>query len=221
MGTLLSDTDKFKMVFAESNLNQTRFSNKIGITPGSLSGILNGRTKPTIALFRSFIQAFPNINPMWLFGTDENMHVDGTAVVSSAQNVDSMKVDSFDVSSLDETSFDFGELGKSAAMSAAHQSTPSNVSPAPKFVSPVEQSRGPVSAEQKTRMRQTVAPSHRQPVQQSIPSSVLSSVPSSMPNSLPNEMIASMALSSQKPPRQITEIRIFFDDGTYETFGPR
>ena len=33
MGATLDDTEKFKMVFEESGLNQTRFSEKIGITP--------------------------------------------------------------------------------------------------------------------------------------------------------------------------------------------
>ena len=200
MGATLSDTDKFKMVFEESGLNQTRFSEKIGITPGSLSGILNGRTKPTIALFRNLVQAFPNINPMWLFADDDNMHVGDSPVAAPASSSTPSSDESFETSSLDEMSFDFGELGKSAAM-AAMQSAPKTPQPMAKNVPPVEPVRTPAPAEQKPRVR-PATPSSAAPV-------------------IPNEYVAAMAMTAQKPPRQITEIRIFFDDGTYETFGPR
>ena len=201
MGATLDDTEKFKMVFEESGLNQTRFSEKIGITPGSLSGILNGRTKPTMALFRNLVQAFPNINPMWLFADDENMHVGDTSVSSSSATSSTLSSDeSFDSPSLDDMSFDFGELGKSAAM-AAMQTAPKTPQSVAKNVSPVEPVRNVAPVEQKPRVR-PVTPPPTAPV-------------------IPNEYVAAMAMTTQKPPRQITEIRIFFDDGTYETFGPR
>jgi hypothetical protein len=35
------------------------------------------------------------------------------------------------------------------------------------------------------------------------------------------ETIREIVKYTDKPQRKITEIRIFFDDGTYETFGPK
>ena len=200
MGATLDDTEKFKMVFEESGLNQTKFSEKIGITPGSLSGILNGRTKPTMALFRNLVQAFPNINPMWLFADDENMHVDGSSVAPSPTPAPMSSDDFFDTSSMEDITSAFGDLGKSAAMGAM-QSASKTTQPVAKNVPPVEPVRNVAPAEQKPRVRPAM--------------------PVSTPPVIPNEYVAAMAMSTQKPPRQITEIRIFFDDGTYETFGPR
>ncbi len=37
----------------------------------------------------------------------------------------------------------------------------------------------------------------------------------------PRETIREIVKYTDKPQRKITEIRIFFDDGTYETFGPK
>ncbi|MCR5312650.1 MAG: transcriptional regulator, partial [Bacteroidaceae bacterium] len=45
----------------------------------------------------------------------------------------------------------------------------------------------------------------------------------STPNVSPldvDKIAVSVATKLQKPQRQITEIRIFFDDGTFETYGP-
>ncbi len=203
MSNNLTDTDKFKMVFEESKLNQTKFASMINITPGSLSGILSGRTKPTMALFRSISQAFPNINPMWLFADDPNMHIGDTAQVSPQEST-TQNNDLFDQGSFDDSMFAFGDLGKSAAEGLSHntqQSTPS---------APVVNNRDQSSNRSS-----------------GIPSSHVSSAPD--PNTRqqsktvtvdPEVLATKVAMKLQKPARQITEIRIFFDDGTYETFGP-
>lgn len=195
MGTTLSDSEKFKKVFEESNLNQARFAEKIGITPGSLSGIFNGRTNPTISMLRNLSSAFPDINPMWIFGDDENMHVGGHSV--SAPETTKVQDDVFDEKGMEGTLFDFGPLGESAFKSQTQ--TPSST------VVQQTQKTTPAQSSVHTAPRVDNTPRTRQQT----------------PAIDPSAIAASIALTSQKPPRKITEIRIFFDDGTYETFGPK
>lgn len=40
------------------------------------------------------------------------------------------------------------------------------------------------------------------------------------PLNTPKEIVKQEIIYKERPPRKITEIRIFFDDNTYETFKP-
>lgn len=42
-----------------------------------------------------------------------------------------------------------------------------------------------------------------------------------MPPKAPKEIVKQEIVYKERPPRKITEIRIFFDDNTYETFTPK
>ena len=45
-------------------------------------------------------------------------------------------------------------------------------------------------------------------------------MPLAHPNIPPKEIVKQEIIYKERPPRKITEIRIFFDDNTYETFKP-
>ncbi len=45
-------------------------------------------------------------------------------------------------------------------------------------------------------------------------------MPLSKPVNTPKEIVKQEVIYKERPPRKITEIRIFFDDNTYETFNP-
>ena len=45
-------------------------------------------------------------------------------------------------------------------------------------------------------------------------------MPSGRPQNAPKEIVKQEIVYRERPPRKITEIRIFFDDNTYETFKP-
>lgn len=45
-------------------------------------------------------------------------------------------------------------------------------------------------------------------------------MPSVTPHNHPKEVVKQEIVYKERPPRRITEIRIFFDDNTYETFKP-
>ena len=55
-------------------MSQQDFARILGITPGSLSGILNERTKPTNNHTLAIHKAFPNININWLLFGEGDMY---------------------------------------------------------------------------------------------------------------------------------------------------
>ena len=194
----MTDTDKIKLILHDSKLNNTQFSSKIGITAGALSGILTERTKPTLPILRNICTAFPRINPLWLFDEsydDSKMYLDDNSSASpSSSSSESSGASSSPSAAVEpgmEDVFAFGPLGQSAAKGHAIQSSPTS---APSASAPRQESAP----------RATREPAPAVPVQPVVDA---------------EKLAASVAAKLQKPARQITEIRIFFDDGTYETFG--
>ncbi len=51
----------------------SRFAEMLGVKPAGISHILNGRNKPSYDLICRILQTFPEINPYWLLGNQEEM----------------------------------------------------------------------------------------------------------------------------------------------------
>lgn len=193
----MTDTEKIMFILKESRLNNTQFSSKIGITAGALSGILTGRTKPTLPILRSVSQEFPQYNPMWLFDEscdDSKMYQNGDSAVpaNTAVNVQSRQpsaVSSGEKAAM-ESLFNFDKDDEVVSQPAPRHNGYATTPP-PSVTPPVQPDK---------REREAVAQVAK----------------------IDEEKIA-MAVASklQKAPRQIIEVRVFFDDGTFETFGPR
>jgi len=74
--------DRIKFLMDSVKMSQQDFAKVLGITPGSLSGILNERTRPTNNHTLAIHKAFPNININWLLFGEGEMYT-----VSSAEEV--------------------------------------------------------------------------------------------------------------------------------------
>ncbi len=59
------------------NLTQQQFAEMIKISPASLSSIFNDRTKPTLKHVTAIMASFPTINPSWLLSGTGDMYVEG------------------------------------------------------------------------------------------------------------------------------------------------
>lgn len=57
--------NRLKQIFKELNINQTSFAKQIGISPGNISDILNGRSNPSFATLEKIFEIY-NINLNWL-----------------------------------------------------------------------------------------------------------------------------------------------------------
>lgn len=66
--------DRIKLLMDSVKMSQQDFARILGITPGSLSGILNERTKPTNNHTLAIHKAFPNININWLLFGEGDMY---------------------------------------------------------------------------------------------------------------------------------------------------
>lgn len=157
---MMTDKERIEYVINKSEMTYAEFSARTGISPATLSHIVSGRSKPTLAIMRGILAGFPDINPQWMFmGEGEFCQQDkpSTATTDSGHTVSG---------ALDL----FGQLG----------------------------------AEQKSENGSSLSSRLRAadpPAQIDIPSIVKQTVE-----------------SMQRPERKITEVRIFFDDGTYEAF---
>lgn len=92
-----SMTERIQTVMKATKMSQQDFARKLGISPASLSSILNNRTNPTANHVRAIHTAFPNINVAWLmFGEGEMLlhAADGEAEpLSHAAEAASMQAD--------------------------------------------------------------------------------------------------------------------------------
>ena len=58
--------ERLKMILESSGYSLRSFAREIGITPGGLSGILNGRSKILSGMFLKILEYRFNVNPLWL-----------------------------------------------------------------------------------------------------------------------------------------------------------
>lgn len=58
------------------------------------------------------------------------------------------------------------------------------------------------------------------PSEEAAPAENRKEIASETPQNAPKEIVKQEIIYKERPPRKITEIRIFFDDNTYETFKP-
>lgn len=151
--------DRIKYLMDSQQMSQKEFAQYTGISEGSLSGVLNGRTRPTLNIVDSIHNSFPRVSISWLmFGQGDMMESANvqTDAANQAQNTKNSVVSM----SL------FGDEDISVA-------PPSPVVPA--------NSDGNISRQ--------------------VPETVVKYI--------------------DKPARKITEIRIFYDDQTWESFVPK
>lgn len=170
----MTDKEKIELIIQEKHLNNTQFCNEVCIAPGTLSHILSGRTQPTLNILRSITQAFPDINPAWLFYNQEPMYKNSDSPTPEKAESDATYLNS---TVEDAAPNEDGQLSLFAS--------------APTSASPVS----PVSTPRRT------------------------SSPAPAPSTLNvQDIVAETLKLQQKPPRKVVEVRIFFDDGTFETF---
>lgn len=151
--------DRIRMIMESQQMSQKEFAQFTGISEGSLSGIFNERTRPTIQMIESIHEKLPNISVEWImFGTG------------------------------------------SMYMNHKVQSSPESLGNA----------------------------QYGQPFQGHQPSSLAGSLFDETKNApmvgqdiQPSGVAKTIVKYVDKPERKITEIRIFYDDQTWETFLPK
>lgn len=189
----MTDKEKIELIIQEKHLNNTQFCNEVCIAPGTLSHILSGRTQPTLNILRSITQAFPDINPAWLFYDKEPIYLETDSPTPGVEDTDGTYLNSTHPEEMASS-----EDGQMSLFAFSPNSTP-----AAKGSNPGN-SQGmavPTASPNAAASRRTSA---FQPV--------------SSPSLNVQEIVAETLKQQQKPARKVVEVRIFFDDGTFETF---
>lgn len=69
---MLTERERIEKVMAEEQLTAKQFAEEIGVSPGTLSNITNGRNNPSLDVMRKVLERFSNISGDWLLlGTGE------------------------------------------------------------------------------------------------------------------------------------------------------
>ena len=176
---MMTDKERIEQIIQVKHLSNVEFCNQTAMSPSSLSHILSERTKPTIAILRNIVEAFPDLNPMWvLLGQGEMFKTDFTPSTTD-----------------------------SSADAATLQDDIDNI------FTPMRNGLGAASASSRqTSTSDGQTPSNAVHQQPPVPAAPTVNI----------EEVVELTLSRlQKPPRKVTEVRIFFDDGTYETFSAK
>ena len=149
--------DRIAKIMQKEEMTAGQFAEKIGLSPSSLSHILNGRNNPSLDVIMKIHKACNYVNLPWLIYGEGEM--EGQLEVPKSDNVGISGVSLFDEST---------------------------------FFAP--------EGTEERENRKEMAPKS--------------------PVFAPKEIVREEIKYIEKPARKITEIRIFFDNGTYETFRP-
>lgn len=177
--------ERIRQLMLDKGMTQKTFASELCIAEATLSGIYNGRTRPTNLTISAIHERFPDVNISWLMFGEGDMYVS----VSSEQHVGDAHADESKSLTVE------GDLFRNS-----HTSTE------------VKGTGGRMSEANGVSVTGTSQPSGGGAVNGV---SAVSPVTSIMPS-----QIQYIEKYIDKPQRKITEIRIFFDDGTYETFTP-
>lgn len=188
----MTDKEKIEKIIQDKHLNSTQFCNEVCIATGTLSHIRSGRTEPTLNILRSISQAFPDINPAWLFYGEGPMYRNQDSPTPEEDNLEAteLNADATNINNVEDA-----DLAEGAQLNLFAY-TGGNAAPAAK--SPNMVSGGSAAVPGASRR-------HASP---NVPAATLNV----------QEIVAETLRQQQKPPRKVVEVRIFFDDGTFETF---
>ena len=149
--------DRITQIMQKEEMTAAQFAEKIGLSPSSLSHILNGRNNPSLDVVMKIHKACSYVNLPWLIYGEGTMEGQPEAPQSEASGVSG-------ISLFDESAF---------------------------FT--------PEGTDERENRKEMASKS---------------------PVFTPKEIVREEIKYVEKPARKITEIRIFFDNGTYETFRP-
>ena len=184
----------------DQKLNQQSFAQLIGKSTATLSNIFNDRTKPTLDIVDAIKKKFPQVNTEWLlFGTPPmyiNKVEGGVAASSSGASTGAGSMGAEDSLDMYGGASASAGMGAQGGMSGAGGMAGDAMEPSLDFGADGQDS-SPAS------------PSlFDQPQMHGVKRT---------PKNIANAAVKIV----DKPQRRITEIRIFYDDQTWETFVPK
>ena len=232
--------DRIKELMEAQHMNQQTFSHYTGINTATLSSIFTGRTRPTLNIIESIMRKFPEVNINWLMfgqGAMMNAPTDGQNLASSPHNE---KQDIFDVQAKTPIAspqiLNFGDAVNEETNNP-HQ--PANNPPSRNYENRRDDSfqdhaqgyHHPSTTQsypaQNNNVSEPITPSANLAVktnpQENTRQQGYTNRQQVIPQQTENpaeDIYTNLNIPSQ-PKRKVTEIRVFYDDQTWEAFVPK
>lgn len=189
--------DRIKQIIEREEMTQSQFADFIGVNRPTLSHILAGRNNPSMEVVMKIHQSFPKINILWLIDGKGSYEGDAVAEYPAGSLREDREADALDAT-VDE-----------------RQST---------FLSPY-----PNNKEENGEESKDTTDTHFYQGELFAENAVFSSKSAGGEKKRKEKVLQSPKISDyqtgyqsfnsvQKMQRKIVEIKIFYDDGTYETF---
>lgn len=192
--------DRIRQIMEDQHLNQQNFAQLIGKSTATLSSIFNDRTKPSLDIVDAIKKKLPQVNLEWLLYGTPPMYinkVEGAQAGASARGENGADEDSLDM--YGDAVGVAGTGASTAGMGGSH----GGIGGAGGVVEPTLDFGGSEGSDSPT------SPSlFDQPQTHGVKRT---------PKNIANAAVKYV----DKPQRKITEIRIFYDDQTWETFVPK
>ena len=184
--------ERIKEIIEREGMGQSQFADFIGVNRPTLSHILAGRNNPSMEVVLKIHQKFPKINLLWLLDGIGSYEGDAIADYSSSTLAEDQVAD-VDTMAL------YGRAGQSQASSSAM----SGSQPQSRFY------QGELFAENAIFAAESTGSAKNR-----------KEMPLQPPQKAPYLSDTQLEYAKKSLQRKIVEIKIFFDDGTYETFKP-
>lgn len=193
--------DRIRQIMEDHRMSQKEFAQKCGISDATLSQVFSGKTGATQKTVQKVLSAFPDVSLAWLMYGQGAAYENGPAgggIPASGEDV--------------AEAWDFaGAPSPQEPASPAADLTRGDVLPSSEAFAGTHPAARP-----------DAWPASR------MPAAGVPGAPAGMPGSGVRSGLSAgqnrgvkIVKYFDKPERQIREIRIFFDDGTYETFVPQ
>lgn len=200
--------ERIKEIIEREGMSQGQFADHIGINRPTLSHVIAGRNNPSMDVVMKIHQHFPKINILWLLDGIGSYEGEAVADYPAGSLLEDRYADS---------------PGDDDLMTQSHSST-SSPAATPTYTERTVSSLGTVPGEAgyqpRTRFYQGELFAENAVFQ---PESTGASknrkeMPLQTPQNTPHRTDIQQAMGQKSLQRKIVEIKIFYDDGTYETF---
>lgn len=233
--------DRIHKVMDYVHLSQQDFAKRLGVAPATLSSIFTGRTNPTLNQVQAVIAAYPEISISWLLTGQGEMFNEGHVAAPATSGLEVELTDgsaSSPASSLFDDAAHAGDgayhpsggahqagngagltsngvyhTGDTAARSGEGALHPGDAAPLSGY------SASAAGAAHTARGMQGASPASAYPAQ-SAPAAASRSLREAPASYRDPRTVAAPAVTLDARTRKIREIRVFFSDGTYESFVP-
>ena len=182
--------ERIKEIIEREGMGKSQFADYIGVNRPTLSHILAGRNNPSMEVVMKIHQKFPKINILWLL--DGMGSYEGDAVADYPSGT-----------LMEDRTADAAAPLSSAYMQSAPSSPVADGQPQSRFYQGELFAENPVFAAEST----GAAKNRKE-------------MPLQTPQKAPYLSDTQIEYARKSLQRKIVEIKIFFDDGTYETFRP-